>query len=68
VTIAQLAEMVAAYYSIPQQKPTVGIQSCNSSIYVPDVTRAFEELGLEKKILLPEAISRTSQWYQNQRD
>jgi len=63
LTIAQLAEMVAANFSLPAQKPPIGKHPENPSLYVPDVTRAAQEHGLEEKILLPEAIRRTSQWY-----
>ncbi len=63
LTIAQAAEMVAANFSLPTQSQIAGNVASSTSVYLPDVSRAALEHNLEEKILLPEAIRRTSQWY-----
>jgi dTDP-glucose 4,6-dehydratase len=63
LTIAQLAEIVANSFSLSSQSCPTGDQPEIPSLYVPDVTRASIEHKLQEKILLPEAIRRTSQWY-----
>lgn len=68
VTIAETAQAVARVFG---GKPTIEIAQKPvagklASRYVPDVTRAEKELGLQAWIGLDEAIRRTSRWHGGQ--
>lgn len=64
ITIANLAYEVATAmgqtFSIPVSSQ---LRDENASVYVPNVDRAFNELGLKQHISLPEAIKRTANWH-----
>lgn len=66
-TIAQVADLVAAtlHPGLPihvarRPDPTAALNS-----YVPATDKAHNELGLEVRIRLPEAICRTAAWYRH---
>ncbi len=70
VTIAELADMVArsagrgASVRILGDKGRDGV----GSSYVPDVSRAKAELGLDLTVSLEEALDRTIEWHRNMPD
>jgi len=63
VSIAELARLIA---SKAPDRPAVRILGTASETlperYVPDISRARNELGLEIQIALPEAVARTLRW------
>jgi nucleoside-diphosphate-sugar epimerase len=68
VTIAELAQLVSNNF--PSKPPVKILQTPSAGSpphrYVPDVTRAQNELGLTQKISLIPAIQATLQWYSNE--
>lgn len=64
ISIANLAREVATAMGQTLPIPISSqLRDDNTSVYVPDVDRAFNELGLQQHISLPEAIRRTVNWY-----
>ena len=69
VSIKQLADTVVQTLA-PKAAVTVGrapIAGAAPSSYVPDVTRAEDELGLRALVSLPDALRRTHAYYLNSR-
>ena len=63
VTIRELAEVVAQESGKPDNVEILGNDEPGSvSHYVPDVTKACRELGLDNYVGLPEAVRRTLRW------
>ena len=64
VTIAQLARQVAAAFTPPPKVTVARAPNADAAPqrYVPDCRRARDELGLEARIPLAEAIHRTIEW------
>jgi nucleoside-diphosphate-sugar epimerase len=70
VTIAELAHMVAASAGRGASVRILGDKQRQGvgSSYVPDVSRAREELGLDVSVGLEEALDRTIAWHLNMPD
>jgi len=65
VTILDLAKKVADIHGLPE--PTAQSQARhNSSIYVPNISKAQRDLGLNEYISLTDSIRKTSVWHSNQ--
>jgi nucleoside-diphosphate-sugar epimerase len=64
-TIAQAAELTAATLApgLPIQIDSKANASAPLNSYVPDVSRAHDQLGLQVRIPLPEALRRTAAWH-----
>ena len=63
VTIRELAEVVAQESGKPDNVEILGTDDPGSvNLYVPDVTKARKELGLDNYVELPEAVRRTLRW------
>ncbi len=64
LTILEVAEGVARAFMPPPEVRVAQIERSEvaRSIYVPDVTRAQAELGLQETITFRDAIARTIQW------
>ena len=61
-TISELAEAISRAFALP--KPTVIGSGDIYARYVPDVTKAAAQLGLECLIDLEESVRRTKEWAQ----
>ena len=63
VTIRELAEVVAQESGMPDNVEILGTDEPSTvSYYVPDVTKARRELGLDNYVGLQEAVRRTLRW------
>jgi nucleoside-diphosphate-sugar epimerase len=64
VSIADLARAVAAHFAVPVSIARPAVNGTLPARYVPNVTRARNELGLCSHIALADAIDRTARWHQ----
>ncbi len=64
VSIRELAQIVGAHCGAPVRVARAPIPGEPPARYVPDVTRARQELGLQTRIPLEEAIARTARWHE----
>jgi nucleoside-diphosphate-sugar epimerase len=62
-TIRELAEVVGAQCRVPVRIARPPVPGEPPARYVPDVTRARQELGLQTWIPLEDAIARTVRWH-----
>jgi dTDP-glucose 4,6-dehydratase len=63
VTVRELAEVVARESGKPDNVKILGADEPGTvTRYVPDVTKANRELGLDNYVGLPEAVRRTLRW------
>jgi dTDP-glucose 4,6-dehydratase len=64
VSIRQLAGMVANFVTPPLPVEVLGrpVAGQPPQIYLPDTTRARQELGLGQSVALPAALARTLAW------
>ena len=67
VSIAALARRVKAVLDSPSSVDirAVAVPGADAERYVPDVTKARDELGLEVSISLDDAIRRTANWHRH---
>ena len=69
ITIAELANLTAKVAEISEPKITIVGQPSLSSPqdrYVPDISRAQNELGLEIVVKVEEAMAKTLGWFRQQ--
>lgn len=69
LTISELARLVKSTFEVPGPIQTLKASPrvpTATSRYVPEVSRAELELGLRERILLPEALRKTAEWYRSQ--
>jgi dTDP-glucose 4,6-dehydratase len=65
VTILDLARKVSEIHALPDPV-AVSPAGLPPSIYIPNVSKAQERLGLSEKISLTDSIRKTSNWYLKQ--
>jgi nucleoside-diphosphate-sugar epimerase len=67
LSIADLARLVAETVrpGIPVRVAEVASEGAVPARYVPSTRRAAQELGLEERVTLDEAVRRTAQWHQD---
>jgi nucleoside-diphosphate-sugar epimerase len=68
-TIAQAAQLTADTLApgLPIQIDGTARVGAPLNSYVPDVTRAYDQLGLEVRIRLAEALRRTAAWHKSEK-
>jgi dTDP-glucose 4,6-dehydratase len=67
VSIKELAQIVGSHFGTQVRTARAPISNAPAARYVPDVTRARQELGLQTWISLAEAVARTARWHQERR-
>lgn len=63
ITVRELAEKVAAGAGGNANVEVLGRPDVSATRYVPDTTRAQNELGLHAKVSLEESLKRTMEWH-----
>jgi len=67
LSIAALAQRVCSVLACESQVTVMQTHAAGESIshYVPDISRALQELGLPEPLALDEAIARTASWHRS---
>ncbi len=65
ITLLETAEKIASLFPVkPAIRSNISLQtSSHRSVFVPDVSRAEEELGLSITVGISDAVERTLRWY-----
>lgn len=62
ISVKNLSKRVADIFCLPDPKVPQAMHTISSNSYVPDISRASEQLGLAVWTPLDEAIMKTAQW------
>jgi dTDP-glucose 4,6-dehydratase len=63
LSIAELANVIGDRFGAPVEVRGVSVPNAPIARYVPSVRRAREELGVEQRVTLEEALDRTAAWH-----